>query len=122
MNAPTYVCLQKKNIAPVTFTQWLAEDSHVYIGTNLSKYTRNPEVEDEWGHLDLDRQLFRNPQKVPQQCQLHPGFMRQLYLAVKNYGNQRLSKSSKKYHFACKGFTTAILKLDHVKIKCPDGN
>ena len=29
MNAPTYICLQKKNIAPVTFTQWLAEDSHV---------------------------------------------------------------------------------------------
>ena len=59
MNAPTYICLQKKNIAPVTFTQWLAEDSHVYIGSNLVKYTCNPEAEDEWGHLDLDRQLFR---------------------------------------------------------------
>ena len=59
MNAPTYVCLQKKNIAPVTFTQWLAEDSHVYIGSNLSKYAHDLEAEDEWGHLDLDRQLLR---------------------------------------------------------------
>ena len=55
---PTYQGLQKENIAPTTFTEWIKDPNHVYIGTNLKKYSRDPDAVDTWGHLELNRKLF----------------------------------------------------------------
>ena len=76
MNAPTYICLQKSNIQPATFTQWLTEESHVYIGSNLSRYSRNPEAKDEWGKLDFDRQLFRGEIGFDEYCDMYEDYIR----------------------------------------------
>ena len=77
MNAPTYICLQKNNIKPITFNQWLSVESHIYIGSNLARYTRNPDAEDEWGHLDLERQLFRGDIGFDEYCALYEHYIRQ---------------------------------------------
>ena len=56
--APVYQCLQKAKIEPVTFTEWIQNPNNVYIGTNLKKYSRDPNAKDSWGHDELNRKLF----------------------------------------------------------------
>ena len=59
------------------FNQWLSAESHIYIGSNLARYTRNPDAEDEWGHLDLDRQLLCGDIEFDEYCGLYEDYIRQ---------------------------------------------
>ena len=113
MNAPTYICLQKSNIQPATFTQWLTEESHVYIGSNLSRYSRNPEAKDEWGKLDFDRQLFRGEIGFDEYCDMYEDYIRrEKWDKLDELGDKVLGcwcVNAKKCHFS------VIIQLFHEK-------
>lgn len=55
---PKYQCLSKKDLAPLTFTEWMRSENHIYIGNNKAKYTKNRDAVTEWCCQWLERSLF----------------------------------------------------------------